>query len=62
MVRLELPAVLVARRIMPMFHASLIKPHILNNDERFPHCDVLTHYDFGQEAEEEWFVDEIIAH
>jgi hypothetical protein len=47
---------------MPTFHVSLIKPHIPNNDERFPHHDVLKHYDFGQEAEEEWFIDEIIAH
>jgi hypothetical protein len=45
-----------------MFHASLIKLHILNDDERFPHHNVLKHYDFGQEAKEEWFVDEIIAH
>jgi hypothetical protein len=62
MVRLELPAVLVPRHIRPMFHANLIKLHIPNNDERFPHHDVLKHYDFGQEAKEEWFVDEIIAH
>jgi hypothetical protein len=62
MVRLELPAVLVARRITSTFHVSLIKLHILNNNERFPHHDVLMHYDFGQEAEEEWFIDEIIAH
>jgi hypothetical protein len=61
-VRLELPAVLVARHITPTFHTSLIKLHIPNNDERFPHHDVLKHYNFGQEAEEEWFIDEIIAH
>jgi hypothetical protein len=61
-VTLELPAVLKARRIMPIFHASLIKPHVPNDDERFPHRDVLRHYDFGQEAEEEWFVDELVAY
>jgi hypothetical protein len=47
---------------MPTFHTSLIKPHIPNDDERFPHRNVLKHCDFGQEAEEEWFVNEIIAH
>jgi hypothetical protein len=61
-VRLELPVALVARCITPTFHASLIKPHIPNDDKRFPHHYVLKHYDFGQEAKEEWFVDEIIAH
>jgi hypothetical protein len=45
-----------------MFHASLVKPHILNDDERFPHQDVLKHYDFSQEAKEEWYVNELLAH
>ena len=40
----------------------MVKPHVPNDDERFPHQDVLKHYDFGQEAEEEWYVDEILAH
>jgi hypothetical protein len=47
---------------MPTFHMSLIKLYMPNSDERFPHCDVLKHYDFSQEAKQEWFVDEIIAH
>jgi hypothetical protein len=36
-VKLELPAVLEVRCIMLTFHASLIKLHVLNDDERFPH-------------------------
>jgi hypothetical protein len=44
------------------FHASLVKPHVPNNDEKFPHQDVLKHYDFGQEAEEEWYICKLLAH
>jgi hypothetical protein len=36
-VKLELPAALEAQWIKSMFHASLVKPHVLNDDERFPH-------------------------
>ena len=61
-IKLELPAKLVAHQIMPTFHVSLIRPHMPNDDERFPHCDVTRHYDFGQAAEDEWYVNEIIAH
>jgi hypothetical protein len=39
-VKLELPAALEARQIKSMFHASLVKPHVPNDDERFPHQDV----------------------
>jgi hypothetical protein len=45
-----------------MFHASLVKLHIPNDDERFPHQDMLKHYNLGQEAEEEWYVDDLLAH
>jgi hypothetical protein len=45
-----------------MFHASLVKLHIPNDDERFPHQDVLKHYDFSQEAKEEWYINELLAH
>jgi hypothetical protein len=61
-VKLELPAALQAQCITPTFHASLIKLHIPNVNKRFPHCDVLKHYDFGKEAKEEWFVNEIIGY
>jgi hypothetical protein len=61
-VKLELPAALEAKWIKSMFHASLVRLHIPNDNERFPHRDVLKHYDFGQEAKEEWYVDEMLAH
>jgi hypothetical protein len=44
------------------FHVSLIQLHISNDDERFPHFDVLKHYDFGQEAKEEWYINEVLTH
>ncbi len=61
-VTLELPQELKERRITPTFHASLIRPHYPNDDEVFPRREVKSHYDFGDTGEQEWFVDEIIAH
>jgi len=61
-VKLKLPPELVARRITPTFHINLVRPHVPNDDERFPHRDTTSYYDFGGTDEPEWFVDEIIAH
>ena len=62
MVTLELPPELMARRVHPTFHVSLLRAHIPNNDVRFPHRDMKVCYDFGAANEPEWFVDEILAH
>ena len=59
---LDLPEELRTRNIHPTFHISMLKPHIPNDDERFPARDVQTYYDFGQDADVEWEVDEILAH
>ena len=59
---LELPEELRARNIHPTFHVSVLKPHIPNDDDQFPSCDVRTFYDFGQDADIEWEVDKILAH
>ena len=61
-VRLELLPELTAWQVHPTFHMSLVRAHIPNNDERFPHRDTATCYDFGTTDEPEWFVDEILAH
>jgi hypothetical protein len=59
---LDLPPELVNRRIHPKFHISRLKAHIPNDDERFPRREVRTIYDFGDDPETEWLVDEIIDH
>ena len=47
---------------MPTFHASLIRWHIANNDNLFPHHEASLFYGFSTDEEQEWLVDEIIAH
>jgi hypothetical protein len=59
---LELPPELINRRIHPRFHISRLKKHLPNDDERFPRREVRTFYDFGDDPETEWLVDEIIDH
>ena len=59
---LELPPELVNRRIHLTFHVSKLRPHIKNNDERFPCQEVITYYDFGMDPNTEWLVDSIIGH
>ena len=59
---LTLPPELVNRRIHPNFHVSRLRPHIKNDDERFPNREILTYYDFGEDPEKEWYVDSIIGH
>ena len=62
MVTLELPPELMAQRVHPTFHVSLLRAHVSNNDVRFPHRDTKAYYDFGAADKPEWFVDEILAH
>jgi transposase InsO family protein len=59
---LKLPTELETRNIHPTFHVSLLKPHIPNDDERFPSRDIQIYYDFGYGDEAEQEVDEILAH
>jgi len=61
-VTLELPPELMSRHISPTFHTSLIKQHIANNNDLFPHCEANSFYDSSADEEQEWLVDEIIAH
>jgi hypothetical protein len=39
-----------------------LRPHVPNDDGRFPNREVRTFYDFGDDPEAEWFVEEIIGH
>jgi hypothetical protein len=62
MVTLELPDDLRNRRVSPTFHTNLIRWYIANNNDLFPKREVKSFYDFGATADEEWLVNEIIAH
>lgn len=59
---LELSPELIARRIHPMFHASLLRPFEPNDDLLFPSRESKHFYDFGMPDDDEWFVDEIVGH
>ena len=61
-VTLKLPPVLVARRISLTFHTGLVRKCVANNDELFPKQDVKSFYDFGQDDEQEWLIEEITSH
>ena len=59
---LELPTELKARRIHPSFHVSRLRAYIGNDDSVFPKRDVRAYYDFGNAEDNEWLVDDIVAH
>jgi hypothetical protein len=59
---LELPPELTKRHIHKHFHVSRLRPHVKNEDNRFPHRDIITYYDFRTDPKTKWFVDEIIRH
>jgi hypothetical protein len=59
---LDLPPELKARRIHPSFHISRLRVYSKNDDKIFPKREVRAYYDFGDAEDEEWLVDEIIAH
>ena len=59
---LDLPDELKAQRIHPSFHVSRLRPFNKNDDKVFPKREVRAYYDFGDAKDEEWLVDEILAH
>lgn len=59
---LDLPPELKARRIHPSFHVSRLRDYHRNDDKVFPKREVRAYYDFGDAEDNEWLVDEIIAH
>ena len=61
-VMLELPQEFKDRKINPTFHTNLVWPYIKNNDILFPKRDTKVFYDFGNDEDQEWFVEEILAH
>jgi hypothetical protein len=61
-VTLKLPDDLKNQRVSPTFHTNLMRQYFANNDDLFPKREAKSFYDFGATADEEWLVDEIIAH
>ena len=61
-VMLELPQEFKDRRINPMFHTSLVWPYIKNGDILFPKRDTQVYYTFGNNKDQEWLIEEILAH
>lgn len=59
---LDLSKELWKRRIHPTFHVLLLRHHEPNDDILFSGREPKALYDFGQNSEEEYFVDEIVAH
>jgi hypothetical protein len=60
--KVELPAQLRARNLHNRFHRSRLRPHMANNDALFPHRETHAYYDFGTPDDQEWLVEEILAH
>ena len=59
---LDLPPELKARRIVPLFHVSLLCQYHKSDDAIFPKHEVCAFYDFSDAEDNEWLVDDIIAH
>jgi len=59
---LDLPPELAARRIYPSFHVSRLRHYEKNDDVCFPKREVRAYYDFGDAEDNEWLVDDILAH
>jgi hypothetical protein len=58
----DLPEDLKNQHVSPTFHTNLIRRYIANNDDLFPQREAKSFYDFGANTDEEWLIDEIIAH
>ena len=44
------------------FHTNLVRPYIKNDDILFPKRDTKVFYNFGNDKDQEWLVEEILAH
>jgi hypothetical protein len=58
--QLDLSEELIKRGINPSFHASILKPHVPNDDRRFPGRLPSQIPGFGEKPEE-WIIDSIVS-
>ena len=61
-ITLELTQEFKDRKINSTFDTSLVQPYIKTNDILFPRRDTKVYYDFGNDEDQEWLVEEILAH
>ena len=61
-VTLELSPALIPQQISLTFHMGLVWKFITNNDKVFPKWDAKSFYDFSQDDQQEWLVEEITSH
>ena len=61
-INIELPQEFKDRRVSPTFHTNLVQPYVENNNNLFPRRKASTYYNFGDNDEQEWFINEILAH
>lgn len=59
---LELSPEMIACRINPTFHTLVLHPFEPNDNEQFPYRDAAYIYDYGAPDDNEWWVDDILAH
>jgi len=59
--QLDLSDKLIKRSVNKAFHASLLRPHVPNDDRRFPGRLPIQIPGFGEKPEE-WIVDQIVTH
>ena len=60
--RVELPAQLQAQNLHDQFHQSKIRPYHANDDALFLHREAHMFYNYGTPDDQEWLVNEIVAH
>ena len=61
-ITIELPKEFKDRRINPTFHTSSVWPYIKNDDILFPKRDTKVYYNFGNNEDQEWLIEEILAY
>ncbi|EIN12147.1 hypothetical protein PUNSTDRAFT_20786, partial [Punctularia strigosozonata HHB-11173 SS5] len=59
--RVDIPSQLIQRGVHPVFHSSLLRVHVANDDRLFPGRSETQVADFGEDGSE-WAVDKILAH
>ena len=60
--QVKLPPNMKKWRIHDIFHENILKRYIGNNNELFPKQETHPHYDFGDDPDNEWVINEIIDH